>query len=114
MVASFENIFYQVVLLAREPQLRIPLLLIFHARGTPTIMVRMFITLEEIFDTSETEERMFITLDGTPEAVEGIAVLIKYNTPMGVVPGISCPMGIPPKPLDMVSVSIISSHGDHL
>ena len=40
-------------------------------------MVRMFITLEEIFDTSETEERMFITLDGTPEVVDGIVVLIK-------------------------------------
>ena len=113
MAASFENIIYQGVLLVGEPRLVIPLLLSFHARGTTTIMVRTFITLEEIFNSSEAKERMFITLDGPLEAVEGIAILIKYNTPMGVVHGISYPMGIPPKPLDVVVSFIISTHGDH-
>ena len=113
MVASFEKLVYQGVLLIGEPQLEIPLLLSFHVRGTRTIMVRTFITLEEIFSSYEAEARMFITLDITPKAGEGIAVLIKYNTPMGFVPGISCPMGIPPKPPDVVVVSIISARGDH-
>ena len=94
MAASFKKLVYQCVLLVREPRLGITLLLSFHVRGTPTIMVRMFITLEEIFFANEAEARMFITLDGPPEAGEGIAVLIKYNTPMGVVPGFFCPMGI--------------------
>ena len=76
-------------------------------------MVRTFITLEDLFGSSEAEARMFITLDGPPEAVEGIVVLIKYNTPMGDMPGIYCPMGIPQKPLDVVVFSIISTHGDH-
>ena len=113
MVASSEKIVYQGVLLVGEHRLRIPLLLSFHARGTPTIMVRTFITLEEIFNASEVKERMFNTLYGHHKAIEGIVVLIKYNTPIGVVPGISCPMGIPPKPLDVVVVSINSVCGDH-
>ena len=82
MVASIENLVYQGVILVGDPWLRITLLLSFHATGTPTIMVRMFITLEEIFGTGEAEARMFITLDGPPEAIEGIVVVIKYNTPM--------------------------------
>ena len=113
MFATIEKLVYQGVLLVGEPQLGIPLLLSFHARGTPAIMVRMFITLEEIFGASVVEARKFITLDGPPQAVEGIVVLIKYNTPMGVVHGISYPMGIPPKPPDVVVVSIISTHGDY-
>ena len=76
-------------------------------------MVRMFITLEDIFGASEVEERMFITLDGPPDAGEDVVVIIKYNTPMGVVPRISCPMGIYRKPLYVVAVSIISTRGDH-
>ena len=48
-------------------------------------MVRMFITLEYIFGASEAKARMFITLHGTPEAIEGIFVVINYNTPVGVV-----------------------------
>ena len=114
MVTLIEKLVYLGVLLVGEPRLGIPLLLIFHARGTPTIMVRTFITLEEIFGTSEVDERMFITLDGPPMVGEGIVVLIKYNIPMGSVPRISCPiMGIPPKPPYVVIVSIISAHGDH-
>ena len=96
-----------------ESWLGIPLFLRFNARGNLTIMVRTFITLEEIFGASVVEARMFITLDGPPQAVEGIVVLIKYNTPMGVVPVISCPMGIPPKPPKVAAVSIISTCGDH-
>ena len=89
MVASIEKLFHQGFLLVGEPRLGIPLLLSFHARGTPTIMVRTFITLEEIFCASEAEARIFITLNGPLEVVEGIVVLIKYNTPMGAMPGIS-------------------------
>ena len=76
-------------------------------------MVRTFITLEYLFNTSEDEARIFITLDRPPKAGEGIVVLIKYNTLMGVVLGISYQMGIPPKPLDVIVVSIISARGDH-
>ena len=68
MATSFENLVYQGVLLVGEPRLRIPLLLSFRARGIPTIMVRTFITLEEIFFANEAEARMFITLDGPLEA----------------------------------------------
>ena len=64
MTASFEKLLYQGVLLVVEPWPGIPLLLSFHARGTPTIMVRMFINLEDIFSTNEAEARIFITLDG--------------------------------------------------
>ena len=113
MAASFEKLVYQGVLLVGEPQFRIPLFVSFHDRGTPTIMVRTFITLEEIFGASEADEMMFITLVGPPDDGEGISILLKYNTPMGVVPRISCPMGIPPKPLDVVAVSIISACDDH-
>ena len=91
----------------------IPLFLSFHAKGTPTIIVRTFITLEKPFDANKVMVRMFITLDGPPGAGEGIVFLINYNTPADVVPGISYPMGIPPKPQDVVVVSIISSRGDH-
>ena len=113
MVTSIEKLVYQGVLLVGEPRLGIPFLLIFHARGNPTIMVRMFIKLDNPFDACEFMEIIFITLDGTPGAGEGIVVLINYNTPAGAVSGISCPMGIPPKPLDIVVVSIISARGDH-
>ena len=113
MVTLIKKLVYQGVLLVGEPRLGIPLLLSFHARGTPTIMVRMFITLEYLFISSEAEARMFITSDGPHEAVEGIVVLIKYNTPMGVMYGIFCLTGIPPKLVDMVFVSIISARGDH-
>ena len=76
-------------------------------------MVRMLITLEKPFGASDVMERMFITLDGPLEASEGISFLIKYNTPMGAVPGISYLMGIPLKSLDMVAISIILACGDH-
>ena len=112
MVSLIEKFVHQGVLLVGDPRPRIPLFLSFHARGTPTIMVRTFITLEETFGTNEVRKRIFITLDGPPEALEGIVVLIKYNTPMGVVPVISCPMGIPPKPPNLVAISIISTRGD--
>ena len=45
MDALFEKLVYQGVLLVGEPWLRIPLLLSFHAKETPTIMVGTFITL---------------------------------------------------------------------
>ena len=85
MVTSIEKLVYQSVLLVGEPRLEITWLLSFHARGTPTIMVRTFITLKDIFCTSEAKERMFIILDGPPKAGEGIVVLINYNTLVLVV-----------------------------
>ena len=53
MVALIEKLVYQGDLLVGEPRLGIPLLLSFHDRGTPIIMVRTFITLEYIFGASE-------------------------------------------------------------
>ena len=113
MASSFEKLVYQGVLLVGEPRLGIPLLLSFNARGNPAIMVTKFITFEEVFGASEADEMMFITLVGPPDDGEGISILLKYNTPMGVVPRISRPMGIPPKPPHIVVVSIISTCGDH-
>ena len=85
----------------------------FHSRETPIILVRTFITVEEVSGASKVKERMFITVDGSPKSGERINVLIDYNTSMGTILGISYPMSIPPKPPDRVTVSIISSHGDH-
>ena len=113
MAASFGKLVCQDDLLVGDARPGIPLFQSFHARGSPTIMERKFISLEYPFDTSEIRARMFITLDGPPGDGEGIAVLIKYNTPVGVAPAISCPMGIPPKPPDVVVVSTTSPHGDH-
>ena len=76
-------------------------------------MVRNIITVEEIFGSSKVKARMFITIDGPPEASESIAVSIDYNTSASTVPGISYLMSIPPKPLNKVAVSIISTRGDH-
>ena len=113
MATSFEKLVYQGVLLVGEPQFRIPLFVSFHDRGTPTIMVRTFITLEEIFGSSEDEARMFITLDGPPEAGESVAILIDYNTYRGAVHGLSCPISITPKPPNRVATSITSTRSDH-
>ena len=89
------------------------MILIFHARGTPTIMARTFIKVEEISSASKVKARMFITLDGPPEAGESVAILIDYNTYRGAVHGISCPISIPPKPPDRVAASITSTCSDH-
>ena len=85
----------------------------FCTKKAPTIRVGMFIVLEKPSSTSKVMERMFITLDGPPKAGEGITVLIEGHTPTGTIPGISCPMSIPPKPPDRFVVSIILAHGDH-
>ena len=77
------------------------------------MIVRIFITLEKASCASEVMARMFITLDGPSRAGEGIAVLINYSTPMSSVHGISYPIGIPPKPLEVVVSFSISAHGDH-
>ena len=68
----------------------------------------MFITLDKFFDTSKVNVRMFITLEIPSEAGEGNFVLIKCNTPMESVPRVSTPMGIFPKPPDVVALSIIT------
>ena len=85
----------------------------FCTKKAPTIKVGMFIVLEKPSSASKVMERMFITLDGPPEAGEGITVLLESHTLTGTVPGISYPMSIPPKPPNRVMVSIISAHGDH-
>ena len=84
----------------------------FCTKKAPTIGVGMFIVLEKPSIASKVMERMFITLDGPPEAGEGITILIESHTPVGTVPGISYPMSITPKPPDRVAISIISAHGD--
>ena len=63
---------FQGVLLVDDSWRRVPLFLSFHARGTPIIMVRTFITLDNPYGANEVMERMFITLDGPPGAGEGI------------------------------------------
>ena len=113
MASLWKKYVCQVSLWVGESRPGIQLFLIFHARGTPIIMVRTFITLENHSNTSEVMERMFITLDGAPGDGEGIAILINYNTPMGVMTGISYPIGIPTEPPDMVNISIISTCCDY-
>ena len=67
----FEKHVYQGILLVGEHQSKIILFLGFHARRDPTIRVRMFITLEEFYVSSEVYVRMFITLEIPSEASEG-------------------------------------------
>ena len=70
-MASFcEKSVCQGVLMIGESQPKVPLFLSFHTRGNPTIMVRMFITVEDISNSSKVKERMFITVDGPLEAGE--------------------------------------------
>ena len=85
----------------------------FHAKKDPTIRVNMFITLEKCSNTSKVGVRMFIILEIPSEVGEGIAVLIKCNTPAEAMPRISCPMGIPLKPPDVVAFSIIIACSIH-
>ena len=85
----------------------------FCTKKDPTIGVGMFIVIEKPSSASKVMERTFITLDGPLEAGEGITILIEGQHPMEVVPRISCPMGIPPNPLDRVAFSIVPTHGDH-
>ena len=85
----------------------------FCTEKAPSIGVGTFIVLENPSSANEAMERMFITLDGPPRDGEGITVLIDGHTPPGAMPGISCPMSIPPKPPERVVVSIISTRGDH-
>ena len=60
---------------------RIPLFLSSHSRGIPTIMVGTFIVLEKTSSVIEVMTRMFIALDGTPKANEGITIIIEGCTP---------------------------------
>ena len=60
----------QGVLMIGESRPKVPLFLSFHTKGNPTIMVRTFITVEDISNASNVKERMFITVDGPLEASE--------------------------------------------
>ena len=113
MVALFEKLVYQGVMLIFDPRSKIPMFLSFLSKRAPTIRVRTFIALDKIPDTSEGKGRMFITLYGPSKVGEVILVIIECNTLVEVVPGISCPVGIPPKPPNVVIVSIILARGDH-
>ena len=113
MASLCEKYVCQGVLMIGESWPRVPLFLSFHSKVTPTIMLRTLITVEKPSSASKVKVRIFIIVDGPPEAGESIVVLIDYNTSTGIVLGTSCPIGILPKPPDKVAVSIISTHGDH-
>ena len=113
MAILFEKPVCRGSLVVDERHSKILPFLSFHAKKDPTIRVKMFITLEKCSNTSKFDVRMFITLERPSKACEGIFVLIKCNTLAKVVPGISCPMGIPPKPSDVVAVSIITTCSIH-
>ena len=85
----------------------------FYPKNSPTIGVGMFIALERISGPSKVDARMFITLDGPAKAHEGIAVIIECDALTEAVLGISYPAGIPPKPPEVVAISIISARGEH-
>ena len=111
MAFSFEKLVCQGVLLVGEHRsMYFPS---FCAKKDPSIEVGTFIVLEKPSSISEVVARTFITLDGPPEASEGITVLIEGHTPTEAVSGISYQMGIPPKPPNRVMVSIILACGDH-
>ena len=109
----FEKPICRVILVADGSHSEIMPFLIFHAKKAPTIRVNMFITLEKCSNTSKFDLRMFITLERPFESCEGIVFLIECNTPTEAVPGISCPMGIPSKPPNVVVVSIIIACSIH-
>ena len=79
----------------------------------PTIRVKMFITLENIYEASKVNVRMFIKLEIPFEAGEGNGVLIKCNTIAEAIPRVLSPMGIPPKPPDVVIDLITTIHNIH-
>ena len=111
MAFWFEKLIYWgLLLVGQHSSMHFP---DFCTKKAPTIRVGMFIVLEKPSSASKVMERMFITLDGPPEAGEGITILIESHTLVGTVPGISCPMSITPKPPDRVAVSIIPQCGDH-
>ena len=113
MVSVFVKSVCRSVLSVVKPWPIIPLFLSSHARGIPTIMVGMLIVLENPSSVIEVMTRTFIALDGPPKASEGISVIVKGYTPTRTVPKISCPVNVPPKPLDLVAVCVISVHGDY-
>ena len=101
------------IFLVGKPWPRTPLFLNSHARGIPTIMVGMFIVLENPSSVIGVMTRTFISLGGPPKASEGIIVIIKGFTPAKTVSGISYLMGVPPNSPDKVVVSTIAACVDH-
>ena len=79
----------------------------------PAIGAGKFIVLEKYSNTNEVVSRTFIALDGPPGVGERITVIIEDHTLGKAMPRISCPMGIPPKPSDMVATSKATACGDH-
>ena len=114
MVVWFEKLVCQGLLLVGEHSSTFLNFPGFCTEKAPAIGIGTFIVLDNPSGVSEVMVRMLIALDGPPEAGEGIIVLIEGHTPAEAVPGISFPMGIPPKPPDRVTVSIVSVHGEHL
>ena len=76
-------------------------------------MVGTFIVLENPSNVIKVMTRTFIALDGPPKAGEGITVIIEGCALTEAIPGISCPMGNPPKPPDVVASSKAPARGDH-
>ena len=113
MVSLFVKSVCRGFFLVGKPWPKIPLLLGSHAREIPTIMVGMFIVLENPSSVIEVMKRKFIALDAPPKDGEGIIVIIEGCNPAKTVSGISCPMGVPPNPPNKVAVSTIVAHVDH-
>ena len=81
-------------------------------KDASTIREETVIVLEHPSGFSEVMIKTFILLDEPLEAGEGITVLTEDHTFDDVVPGISCPVGVPPKPSDAITASKASSHDD--
>ena len=82
-------------------------------RDMSTIEEETFIVLEDPFSVSMVVTRTFIVLNGPPEDGERVTISIEGHTPSSIVPRFSCPMDVPPKPLDVVTASKSSVHDDH-
>ena len=96
MDSFIENLVYQGFLLISESLSDFLQFPNFHSERAPTIRVGMFNALERISIPSRVSARIFITLDGPSEVGERITIIIKCHTPAKAVPGISCPISIPP------------------
>ena len=97
-----------------KPWSRISPLLYPHAKEILAIMVETFISLEMFSSIIKVNTKTFIALDGPADAGEGIIVLTKGHTPVGIIPAFSCPMDVPRKPPDVVTTSKALVHDDYV
>ena len=113
MVIWLKNIVYQGVLLVGKCSCAFLCSHDHFTKDASTIGVETFIVLEDPFGVREVMKGTFIVLDGPAEVSEGIIVSLEGHTPMVIVLGFSCPMDVPPKPLDVVISSKALTRDDH-